>query len=221
MEKCRSATRGRYQGRGSPRCWIANGWVFSDGYVKIRWITEKCRLTDRSAVMRIGGRPRSLWPQQVKTARLPSNTNAVPTGEDRAVASNLTARTVDLSVVNRAVNAPQPAAPQSAATVGVKAVKKKSKLRLDVKPDQRSWNYNVVIQKKSGGKWKTVKVTTTNGSTDRLTIKLGKGKYRVKVSNPARSHRCTQRGRATQTVTNRSESPSSSWAGISYVLEKS
>lgn len=65
--------------------------------------------------------------------------------------------------------------------VKAKAVKRRSKIKVDVNPNKRSANYKIKIQKKAGGKWKTKKTTWTRGTKDKRTINMSKGKYRVKV----------------------------------------
>lgn len=66
-------------------------------------------------------------------------------------------------------------------SVKVKAVKKRSKLQVDVNPNKASKNYKFKIQKKVRGKWRTVRVTYTKGRFDKRTVNLRKGEYRIKV----------------------------------------
>lgn len=66
-------------------------------------------------------------------------------------------------------------------TVKASAVKNRSKIRVNVNPNQKYVNYKVKVQKKVDGKWKTKKVRWTKGTKDVRTINMGKGKYRIKV----------------------------------------
>lgn len=78
-----------------------------------------------------------------------------------------------------------PSAPPTATrmTVKAKAVKNRSKIRIDVNPNQSSFNYEIKVQKKVGGNWKTKKTTRTKGTKDKRTINMPKGKYRIKVAS--------------------------------------
>lgn len=63
----------------------------------------------------------------------------------------------------------------------LKALPNRWKLRVNVDPNQRAWNYRIKIQKRVRGKWKRVKKAYTRGTADKRTIKMRKGKYRVRV----------------------------------------
>ncbi|MEI2714117.1 MAG: hypothetical protein V9G04_12710 [Nocardioides sp.] len=63
----------------------------------------------------------------------------------------------------------------------VKAVRKSSRLRVDLDPDSASRHYRFVVQRKTNGKWKRVRRTRTKGPKERRTLDLPKGVYRVKV----------------------------------------
>lgn len=56
-----------------------------------------------------------------------------------------------------------------------------SKLVVDVDPNKANANYEIKVQKRKDGAWKTVRATWTRGPTDRRTINLGRGQYRIKV----------------------------------------
>lgn len=73
---------------------------------------------------------------------------------------------------------PTPAEP-SGPTIAARAVKKKSKLRIDVAPDSATSNYRVVIKRKVGKKWRTVARVRTRGKRDVVVVNLRRGKYRV------------------------------------------
>ena len=64
----------------------------------------------------------------------------------------------------------------------VKAVKKKSKLKVDVNPNKGSGYWKFQVQKqRSDGSWKALKTYKTKGSKETRTINLKKGTYRVVV----------------------------------------
>lgn len=66
-------------------------------------------------------------------------------------------------------------------TANVKATSGGSKLRVDVNPNSSAKNSKIKVRQRKNAKWKMVKVTQTNGSKDKRTINLGRGKYRVVV----------------------------------------
>jgi hypothetical protein len=70
---------------------------------------------------------------------------------------------------------------RSRVSVAVKAIKKRSRLRVNVGPDSATHNYRFVVQRKVNGKWKRVKKSRTKGSRDRKVLNLRRGVYRVKV----------------------------------------
>ena len=74
-----------------------------------------------------------------------------------------------------------PPTEQPRITLAVKAVKKESRLRIDVGPDLEQSNYRLRIQRKAAGRWRTVKRTQTLGPRDRMRVDLRRGKYRVIV----------------------------------------
>ena len=46
-------------------------------------------------------------------------------------------------------------------------------------PDRKSANYKVVVKRKKGSGWKSVKTTRTKGTKDVVTVNLKAGTYRV------------------------------------------
>lgn len=82
-------------------------------------------------------------------------------------------------VVTQATTPPPPPPGQPGRTVAARAVKKKSKLRIDIAPDSASSNYRVVIQRKVGKKWRKVARARTRGGKDVVVVNLRRGKYRV------------------------------------------
>lgn len=73
---------------------------------------------------------------------------------------------------------PPPSAP-AGPTVEARAVKKKSKLRIDIGPDSGEDNYRVVIQRKVGTKWRKVDRVRTRGDRDVVVVDLRRGTYRA------------------------------------------
>jgi hypothetical protein len=80
---------------------------------------------------------------------------------------------------------PPPPAEQAGATLAVRAVKQRSRLRIDVGPDSASSNYRVVIQRKVGRKWRKVVRVATRGTRDVVVVNLRRGKYRVVLPTSA------------------------------------
>lgn len=78
------------------------------------------------------------------------------------------------------VATPPTTEPQSI-TLRLKAVKKKSKLRVDIGPDRAPSNYRYIVKRKAGKKWRTVRRSQTVGPRDRVVLDLPRGKYRVVV----------------------------------------
>lgn len=74
-----------------------------------------------------------------------------------------------------------PPTEQPRIALALKAVKKKSRLRIDIGPDLDPSNYRFTIQRKAGKKWRPVKRTQTLGPKDRSTVNLRRGTYRVIV----------------------------------------
>ncbi|MEI2714116.1 MAG: hypothetical protein V9G04_12705 [Nocardioides sp.] len=66
-------------------------------------------------------------------------------------------------------------------SAALKAVKKRSRLRVDLGPDSSALNYRFVVQRKVNGKWRKVKKARTKGPRDRRVLDLKRGVYRVKV----------------------------------------
>lgn len=68
-------------------------------------------------------------------------------------------------------------------TLKAKAVKRRSKLRVDVDPDLASDDYRVLIQRKvrtrKGARWRKVRTITTKGARDTRTLNLPRGRYRA------------------------------------------
>lgn len=69
--------------------------------------------------------------------------------------------------------------PAPVRTVAVKAVKKKSKLRIDVGPDSATSDYEVYVQQWQRKKWRRLIVVTTSGPRDKKTVNLRRGRYRA------------------------------------------
>jgi hypothetical protein len=63
--------------------------------------------------------------------------------------------------------------------VKLKAKDGGSKLKVNVNPNHETKNYEIKVQQKKNGKWKTVKTTRTKGTSDVRSINMGK--YRVKA----------------------------------------
>jgi len=76
--------------------------------------------------------------------------------------------------------APTPPAPPRIALL-VSAVRKKSRLRVDIGPDLNPSNYRFTVQERKGRKWRTVRRTQTLGPQDLMVIDLPRGTYRVVV----------------------------------------
>ena len=86
--------------------------------------------------------------------------------------------------VSAAASPPPPGEPVER-TVGARAVKKKSKLRIDVGPDSAQHNYRVAIQRKVGKKWRKVSRVRSHGRRDVVVVNLRRGKYRVVLPKSA------------------------------------
>ena len=69
--------------------------------------------------------------------------------------------------------------PLTFAAVDASAVSGASKLKVNVNPDRKSANYKVVVKRKKGSGWKSVKTTRTKGTKDVVTVNLKAGTYRV------------------------------------------
>lgn len=72
-----------------------------------------------------------------------------------------------------------PAAP--AVSLKVRAVKKRSRLKVDVGPDMTQSNYRFKVQQRKRGKWRTVSQTQTLGARDVVVLNFKRGTYRVVV----------------------------------------
>ena len=130
-------------------------------------------------------------------------------GKYRAIPVNVSARTVDFTISNGAALPPvelppaqqPPVAPpvvtppdnpsstpaagasRDRATVSVKAIAKKSRLRVDVDPNMgtKAWTFTVQYKDKKG-RWKVLDSGyRTRGRSETRTLDLGKGTYRVIV----------------------------------------
>ena len=78
--------------------------------------------------------------------------------------------------------------PQPTARVKIKAVSARSKLKVDVNPNMGGKYWTFQIQRKNAdGSWKALKTYRTWGSTEKRTVNLRKGTYRVWV-NPKFGH---------------------------------
>ena len=69
-------------------------------------------------------------------------------------------------------------------SITARATAKRSKLRIDVDPDQASNNYELRVVKRVSGRWKIVTRTATKGPRDTRTINLPRGLYRVTATAP-------------------------------------
>ena len=76
---------------------------------------------------------------------------------------------------------PPPPAPTPTITLGLRAVKKKSRLRVDIGPDLDQSNYRFTVQRRSGTRWRTIRRTQTLGAQDVSVLNLPRGRYRVVV----------------------------------------
>ena len=77
---------------------------------------------------------------------------------------------------------------QPTARVKIKAVSARSKLKVDVNPNMGSKYWTFQVQRKNlDGSWKALKTYRTWGSTEKRTLNLRKGTYRVWV-NPKFGH---------------------------------
>ena len=77
---------------------------------------------------------------------------------------------------------------QPTARVTIKAVNSRSKLRVDVNPNMGTKYWTFQVQRKNDdGTWKALKTYRTWGSTEKRTLNLRKGTYRVWV-NPKFGH---------------------------------
>jgi hypothetical protein len=74
-----------------------------------------------------------------------------------------------------------PPTEQPRIALALKAVKKKSRLRINIGPDLNPSNYTFVVQRRLGKKWRTVRRTQTLGPRDVSVIDLPRGRYRVVV----------------------------------------
>lgn len=63
--------------------------------------------------------------------------------------------------------------------MAVRAVKNKSKLRIDVGPDSATADYEVHVQRWQRRKWRTLVVVMTSGPRDIRVVKLRRGRYRA------------------------------------------
>lgn len=80
-------------------------------------------------------------------------------------------------VVTGYVTQPPPTGTERALKVG--AVKKKSRLRINVDPDYTDSNYRVVVKRKAGKRWRKVARVRTRGEDHVVVVDLRRGKYRV------------------------------------------
>lgn len=75
----------------------------------------------------------------------------------------------------------EPPPAQAGMTLRLRAVRKKSRLKVDVGPDLESSNYRFTVQRRAGKKWRTVRRTQTLGPRDVMVLDLPRGTYRVVV----------------------------------------
>ena len=71
--------------------------------------------------------------------------------------------------------------PPPTITLSLRAVRKKSKVRVDIGPDLDPSNYRFLVQRRDGKKWRTVRRTQTLGEREVSIIDLPRGTYRVVV----------------------------------------
>lgn len=71
--------------------------------------------------------------------------------------------------------------PAPTITLRVRAIRRKSRLRINIGPDLNPSNYTFVVQRRLGKKWRTVRRTQTLGPRDVSVIDLPRGTYRVVV----------------------------------------
>lgn len=123
-----------------------------------------------------------------KVLRLPYPNNAIgtlptPVGKPIQLPSGqaLTVLSVNPQTGASIVVSPSTAAGRAKVTIKTRAVKRRTRLKININPNQRFLNYKVKIQKKSHRRWKTVRRTRTKGLRDIRVVNLRKGKYRVKV----------------------------------------
>jgi hypothetical protein len=75
-----------------------------------------------------------------------------------------------------------PATPGRAAiSLALDAVRKKSRLRVDIGPDLDPSNYRFNVQRRTSGTWRTIRRTQTLGANDVMILDLPRGRYRVVV----------------------------------------
>lgn len=92
---------------------------------------------------------------------------------------------VFLVTVTAAPTPPPPPVGQNDRSIAARAVKLKSKLRIDAGPDSASSNYRVVIQRKVGKRWRRVERVRTRGPKDTVVVNLRRGRYRVVLPKSA------------------------------------
>jgi hypothetical protein len=71
--------------------------------------------------------------------------------------------------------------PPPTITLSLRAVRKRSKVRIDIGPDLDPSNYRFLVQRRAGKKWRTVRRTQTLGEREISIIDLPRGTYRVVV----------------------------------------
>lgn len=71
--------------------------------------------------------------------------------------------------------------PPPTITLSLRAIRKKSKVRIDIGPDLNPSNYRFLVQRRDGKKWRTVRRTQTLGEREVSIIDLPRGTYRVTV----------------------------------------
>jgi hypothetical protein len=71
--------------------------------------------------------------------------------------------------------------PPPTITLSLRAVRKRSKVRIDIGPDLDPSNYRFLVQRRVGKKWRTVRRTQTLGVREISIIDLPRGTYRVVV----------------------------------------
>lgn len=71
--------------------------------------------------------------------------------------------------------------PPGSVTATVTAIRKRSRMKVDLGPDSSAHDYAFRVQRRTDGKWRTVKKSTTRGTGDVRVLDLRRGRYRIVV----------------------------------------
>ncbi len=71
--------------------------------------------------------------------------------------------------------------PPGSVTATVTAIRKRSRMKVDLGPDSAAHDYAFRVQRRTDGKWRTVKKSTTRGTGDVRVLDLRRGRYRIVV----------------------------------------